>query len=157
MVDTRDLKSLGQKCPCGFDSRLRHKRDGFAVPLVLLPLSPTPLPSGEGRRSRAVGSRRPGFRRPSCAIAPLPNPCLKTELLPETMQEGHGRHSLCNSVSGLFHRTPLGKTLLQKHEEDSENQAHEGGEVVPMKGFTFEEEGDNESEDDQRDNFLNDF
>ena len=26
MVDTRDLKSLGQKCPCGFDSRLRHKR-----------------------------------------------------------------------------------------------------------------------------------
>ena len=80
-----------------------------------------------------------------------------TELLPETMQEGHGRHSLCNSVSGLFHRTPLGKTLLQKHEENSENQAHEGGEVVPMKGFTLEEEGDNESEDDQRDNFLNDF
>ena len=80
-----------------------------------------------------------------------------TELLPETIQEGHGRHSLCNSVSGLFHRTPLGKTLLQKHEEDSENQAHEGGEVVPMKGFTLEEEGDNESEDDQRDNFLNDF
>lgn len=80
-----------------------------------------------------------------------------TELLPETIQEGHGRHSLLNSVSGLFHRTPLGKTLLQKHEEDSENQAHEGGEVVPMKGFTLEEEGDNESEDDQRDNFLNDF
>ena len=80
-----------------------------------------------------------------------------TELLPETMQEGHGRYSLRNSVSGLFHRTPLGKTLLQKHEEDSENQAHEGGEVVPMKGFTLEEEGDNESEDDQRDNFLNDF
>ncbi len=80
-----------------------------------------------------------------------------TELLPETMQEGHGRYSLRNSVSGLFHRTPLGKTLLQKHEENSENQAHEGGEVVPMKGFTLEEEGDNESEDDQRDNFLNDF
>jgi len=80
-----------------------------------------------------------------------------TELLPETMQEGHGRHSLRNSVSGLFHRTPLGKTLLQKHEEDSEDQAHEGSEVVPMKGFTLEEEGDNESEDDQRDNFLNNF
>ena len=80
-----------------------------------------------------------------------------TELLPETIQEGHGRHSLRNSVSGLFHRTPLGKTLLQKHEEDSENQTHEGGEVVPMKGFTLEEEGDNESEDDQRDNFLNNF
>lgn len=80
-----------------------------------------------------------------------------TELLPETLQEGHGRHSLRNSVSGLFNRTPLWKTLLQKHEEDSENQAHESGEVVPMKGFTLEEEGDNESEDDQRDNFLNDF
>ena len=25
MVDTRDLKSLGQKCPCGFDSRPRHE------------------------------------------------------------------------------------------------------------------------------------
>lgn len=80
-----------------------------------------------------------------------------TELLPETMQEGHGRHSLCNSVSGLFHRTPLGKTLLQENEEDGEHKADERGEVVPMKGFTLEEEGDNESEDDQRDNFLNDF
>lgn len=80
-----------------------------------------------------------------------------TELLPETMQEGHGRHSLCNSISGLFHRTPLGKTLLQKHEEDSEDQTHEGGEVVPMKGFPFEEEGDNQSEDDQRDNLLDNF
>ena len=80
-----------------------------------------------------------------------------TELLPETMQEGHGRHSQRNSVSGLFHRTPLGKTLLQKHEEYSEDETEEGGEVVPMKGFTLEEEGDNESEDDQRDNFLNDF
>lgn len=80
-----------------------------------------------------------------------------TELLPETMQEGHGRHSLRNSVSGLFHRTPLGKTLLQKHEEDSEDQTHEGGEVVPMKGFPFEEEGDNQSEDDEGDNLLDNF
>lgn len=80
-----------------------------------------------------------------------------TELLPETMQEGHGRHSQRNSVSGLFHRTPLGKTLLQKHEEDSENQTHEGGEVVPMKGFPFEEEGDNQSEDDEGDNLLDNF
>ena len=28
MVDTRDLKSLGQKCPCGFDSRPSHKEGG---------------------------------------------------------------------------------------------------------------------------------
>ena len=31
MVDTRDLKSLGQKCPCGFDSRLRHKKKGSGI------------------------------------------------------------------------------------------------------------------------------
>ena len=80
-----------------------------------------------------------------------------TELLPETMQEGHGRHSLRNSVSGLFHRTPLGKTLLQKYEEYGEDEAEEGGDVVPVERLTLEEEGDNESEDDQRDNFLNDF
>ena len=125
MVDTRDLKSLGQKCPCGFDSRLRHKRDGF--------------------------------RRPSCAIAPLPNPCLKTELQPETMQEGHGRHSLCNSISGLFHRTPLGKTLLQENEEDGEHKADERRDVVPVESLAFEEEGDNQSEDDEGDNLLDNF
>lgn len=79
-----------------------------------------------------------------------------TELLPETMQEGHGRHS-CAILSGLFHRTPLGKTLLQKHEEDGEYKADEGGEVVPMKGFPFEEEGDNQSEDNEGDNLLDNF
>ena len=125
MVDTRDLKSLGQKCPCGFDSRPRHKRDGF--------------------------------RRPSCAIAPLPNPCLKTELQPETMQEGHGRHSLCNSISGLFHRTPLGKTLLQENEEDGEHKADERRDVVPVESLAFEEEGNNQSEDDEGDNLLDNF
>ena len=42
MVDTRDLKSLGQKCPCGFDSRLRHKWDDeFVIPFVFLPQAPT--------------------------------------------------------------------------------------------------------------------
>ena len=41
MVDTRDLKSLGQKCPCGFDSRLRHKRTALAVLLCLL-FTPSP-------------------------------------------------------------------------------------------------------------------
>ena len=119
-----------------------------------------------------------------------------TELLPETMQEGHGRHSLCNSISGLFrqsplqrrqsrhtalasrqnccrkpcrkdtggtpyailsglfHRTPLGKTLLQKHEEDSEDQTHERCDVVPVESLAFEEEGDNQSEDNEGDNLL---
>ena len=124
MVDTRDLKSLGQKCPCGFDSRLRHKRDG--------------------------GSR------PSCAIAPLPNPCLKTELLPEPYRKDTGG-TPCAILSGLFHRTPLGKTLLQKHEEDGEHKADESREVVPVESLAFEEEGDNQSEDDEGDNLLDNF
>ena len=32
MVDTRDLKSLGPKRPCGFDSRPRHKVSLFESP-----------------------------------------------------------------------------------------------------------------------------
>ena len=63
----------------------------------------------------------------------------------------------CAILSGLFHRTPLGKTLLQKHEEDSEDQTHEGGEVVPVESLAFEEEGDNQSEDDEGDNLLDNF
>ena len=35
MVDTRDLKSLGQQCPCGFDSRPRHK-EGWLSPSLLV-------------------------------------------------------------------------------------------------------------------------
>ena len=122
-----------------------------------------------------------------------------TELLPETMQEGHGRHFLCNSISGLFrqsplqrrqsrhtalasrqncsrkpyrkdtggtscailsglfHRTPLGKKLLQKHEEDGEHKADERCDVVPVESLAFEEEGDNQSEDDEGDNLLDNF
>ena len=95
-----------------------------AVPLVLLPLSPT------------LASRQNCSRKP----------CRKDT-----------GGTPCAILSGLFHRTPLGKTLLQENEEDGEHKADERGEVVPMKGFTLEEEGDNESEDDQRDNFLNDF
>ena len=95
-----------------------------AVPLVLLPLSPTLAP-------RQNCSRKP-YRKDTGGTP-------------------------CAILSGLFHRTPLGKTLLQKHEEDSEDQTHEGGEVVPMKGFPFEEEGDNQSEDDEGDNLLDNF
>ena len=122
-----------------------------------------------------------------------------TELLPETMQEGHGRHSLCNSISGLFqqsplqrrqsrhtalasrqncsrkpyrkdtggtpcailsglfHRTPLGKTLLHENEEDGEHKADERRDVVPVESLAFEEEGDNQSEDDEGDNLLDNF
>ena len=40
MVDTRDLKSLGQQCPCGFDSRPRH-REGWRKPSLSV-LYPSP-------------------------------------------------------------------------------------------------------------------
>ena len=33
MVDTRDLKSLGPKRPCGFDSRPGHKKGTAAAVL----------------------------------------------------------------------------------------------------------------------------
>ena len=33
MVDTRDLKSLGQECLYEFESRPRHKKDGPAARL----------------------------------------------------------------------------------------------------------------------------
>lgn len=63
----------------------------------------------------------------------------------------------CAILSGLFHRTPLGKTLLQKHEEDGEDKADKGSDVVPVESLAFEEEGDNQSEDDEGDNLLDNF
>lgn len=63
----------------------------------------------------------------------------------------------CAILSGLFHRTPLGKTLLQKHEEDGEHKADERRDVVPVESLAFEEEGDNQSEDDEGDNLLDNF
>ena len=38
MVDTRDLKSLGPKGPCGFDSRPRHKQC-YAMQILQEPVS----------------------------------------------------------------------------------------------------------------------
>ena len=72
MVDTRDLKSLGPKRPCGFDSRPRHEFDkktsafhwsfsdlpalvfhSAALPVKLAPMAllryPTPKPPPSGR------------------------------------------------------------------------------------------------------------
>lgn len=95
-----------------------------AVPLVLLPLSPT------------LASRQNCSRKP----------CRK--------DTGGTPYAI---LSGLFHRTPLGKTLLQKHEEDSEDQTHERRDVVPVESLAFEEEGDNQSEDDEGDNLLDNF
>ena len=92
-----------------------------AVPLVLLPLSPT------------LASRQNCCRKP----------CRKDT----------GGTS-CAILSGLFHRTPLGKKLLQKHEEDGEHKADERRDVVPVESLAFEEEGDNQSEDYEGDNLL---
>ena len=95
-----------------------------AVPLVLLPLSPT--------------------------LASRQNCCRK----PYRKDTGG---TPCAILSGLFHRTPLGKTLLQKHEEDGEHKADERRDVVPVESLAFEEEGDNQSEDDEGDNLLDNF
>ena len=35
MVDTRDLKSLGQQCPCEFESHPRHGRVGMFRPVFI--------------------------------------------------------------------------------------------------------------------------
>lgn len=95
-----------------------------AVPLVLLPLSPT------------LASRQNCSRKP----------CRKDT----------GGTS-CAILSGLFHRTPLGKKLLQENEEDGEHKADERCDVVPVESLAFEEEGDNQSEDDEGDNLLDNF
>ena len=50
-----------------------------------------------------------------------------------------------------------GIALFQEHEEDGEDEAEEGGDVVPVKGLALEEEGDDEGEDKQGDDFLNDL
>ena len=95
-----------------------------AVPLVLLPLSPT-------LASRQNCSRKP-YRKDTGGTP-------------------------CAILSGLFHRTPLGKTLLQENEEDGEHKADERRDVVPVESLAFEEEGDNQSEDDEGDNLLDNF
>ena len=78
-----------------------------AVPLVLLPLS-QPLPQDRIAAGNHTGRTRAALPVQFCfrsfttipSTAP-PEPshrlCPKTELQPKTMQEGHGRHSLCNS------------------------------------------------------------
>ena len=95
-----------------------------AVPLVLLPLSPT------------LASRQNCSRKP----------CRKDT-----------GGTPCAILSGLFHRTPLGKKLLQENEEDGEHKADERRDVVPVESLAFEEEGDNQSEDDEGDNLLDNF
>ena len=109
MVDTRDLKSLGQQCPCGFDSRPRH-REGWRTPSlsVLLPLTPTPLPSGEGTRAEALGRLRRLLRS-------HPSLCFTPHLVSGEMRFAHGMQlltALCakenHSRTGFGHGASTG-------------------------------------------------
>ena len=67
MVDTRDLKSLGQKCPCGFDSRPRHKRTALAVLLCLL-FNPQSLRDSPGGALGSVLPRPLASLRSECYV-----------------------------------------------------------------------------------------
>ena len=44
--------------------------------------------------------------------------------------------------------------LFQKYEEDGEDEAGEGYEMVPLQGLAFEHDCDHEGEDSERDHFL---
>ena len=58
----------------------------------------------------------------------------------------------------IFHNNPKGKAgLFHEGEEDGEDEAPEGGEVVPVEGLALEEEVDDEGEDAQGDGFLDDL
>ena len=57
-------------------------------------------------------------------------------------------------IQTLFRIQALG---LQEHEEDCQDKAHEGGDVVPVKGLALEHEHDNHGEHREGDNFLNNF
>ena len=46
---------------------------------------------------------------------------------------------------------------LHEDEVDGEDEAGEGGEVVPLQGFAFEEDDGEYCEDNEGDGFLNDF
>ena len=59
-------------------------------------------------------------------------------------------------LEDIFGGLPAGG-LLQEGEEDGQDQADEGGEVVPVQGFTLEDEGDDKREDCQRDGLLDHF
>ena len=49
------------------------------------------------------------------------------------------------------------KGLFEEYEEDGEDEAGEGGEVVPLECLSFEEHGDYHTEHCETDNLLNDF
>ena len=48
-------------------------------------------------------------------------------------------------------------SLLQKNEENRQNQTSEGGEVVPLEGFALEKEHHDDRENGQRDDLLDDL
>lgn len=59
-------------------------------------------------------------------------------------------------LEDIFGGLPAGG-LLEEGEEDGQDQADEGGEVVPVQGFALEEEGDDQGEYGERDGLLDHF
>lgn len=119
-------------------------------------LLPETIQEGHGRHFLCNSFRSFPTIPSTAPPEPSHRPCLKTELLPEPYRKDTGG-TPCAILSGLFHRTPLGKTLLQENEEDGEHKADERRDVVPVESLAFEEEGDNQSEDDEGDNLLDNF
>ena len=56
-------------------------------------------------------------------------------------------------LEDIFGGLPAGG-LLQEGEEDGEDKAEEGGEMVPVEGFTLEDEGDDQGKDCQGNGLL---
>lgn len=87
----------------------------------------------------------------------------KTKEPGDTVRLHSGQFSSPKGASWHFGETVrrfsshAGAALLQKHEEYGEDEAEEGGDVVPVERLALEEEGDDDRKHDQGHNFLNDF
>ena len=60
-------------------------------------------------------------------------------------------------IPGAEPLLPASNRLLQENEEDGEDEAGEGGQVVPLEGLALEDEKDDDREDRQGDDFLDDL
>ena len=75
------------------------------------------------------------------------------------MPRAKKRSFFCSQASGLPLTPEMSdrKGLFEEYEEDGEDEAGEGGEVVPLECLSFEEHGDYHTEHCETDNLLNDF
>ena len=56
-----------------------------------------------------------------------------------------------------WEQADLAEGLFQEGEEDGEDDAEEGDDVVPMDGLSLEDEGDDDGEDREGDDLLDDL